>query len=251
MTEERENLSSVMRRIAKLLAMAEDSRGDPNECAAAARMAERIMAKYQIEHVDEIRAELKAGQAESFKTAYVGGTLRTDEYAKAVAGWAGILCVPVAKLHECQARYSRTEDLGKCIAYRGYAPDADMCVQTHIFIVNNMIAASRLFASVNNPTRREAESFRRGYISGVMTSLKKMLWDKQAEAAKSSSSRDLAIVKTAAVDAHFGAVTYVTAKRTVTSSAGAFEFGRQHGSALDVGRRGVSGGSQNASMIGG
>ena len=39
------DLESILRRVRKLLAIAEDGRGDPNEAAAAAQQAERIMRK--------------------------------------------------------------------------------------------------------------------------------------------------------------------------------------------------------------
>ena len=53
-----ENLEGVMRRIQKLLAIANDGRGDPNEAASAAAMAEKMMRKYQLDNADIVAAVL-------------------------------------------------------------------------------------------------------------------------------------------------------------------------------------------------
>ena len=56
-----ENLESVIRRVQKLLAIAEHERSDPNEAAAAAGMAEKIMRKYQLDYSAVIITALKKG----------------------------------------------------------------------------------------------------------------------------------------------------------------------------------------------
>ena len=54
-------LASVMRRVRKLMALANDGRGDVNEMAAAAEMAAKIMAKYRLDYADVLAAELRSG----------------------------------------------------------------------------------------------------------------------------------------------------------------------------------------------
>ena len=56
-----EDKDSILRRIQKLLAIAGDDRADPNEAAAAAGMAEKVMRKYQIDHAELIMNGLKQG----------------------------------------------------------------------------------------------------------------------------------------------------------------------------------------------
>lgn len=60
-----ENLEGVLRRIQKLLAIANDSRANPEEAAAAASMAHKIMQKYQIDHTEVIMAEINRGDSMS------------------------------------------------------------------------------------------------------------------------------------------------------------------------------------------
>lgn len=242
-----ENLEATMRRIRKLLAIAEDSRGDPNECAAAARMAESIMRKYQIDHADVISAELQ--REDAFDNAFVGTTMDPEGASKTASGWAGILAVQVANLYDCQARYGWTPQHGKSIKFSGYKLDTELARQTYVFIVNNMAAASREYLRVNKwAGRREGESFRNGYIAAVNASIKDMIRAKQAEMQQASSSRALVIAKDRAVAAHFGSVNY-RSSRGRSHQGDAFHHGRAAGSKLDVGRRGLGGGSTAVGRI--
>lgn len=230
----------TLRRIKKLLAIAEDSRGDPNECAAAARMAESIMRKYQIEHADVISVELQS--ADAFGEEFVGSTMDPEGASKSASGWAGILAVHVAKLYDAQARYVWTPKYGKTIKFCGYKVDVEVARQTYVFIVNNMAAASRVYLKENRwAGRREGESFRSGYISGVGASITALVAEKTAEMQQASSSRALVLVKANAVAEHFGEVKYSTGGGRY--QADAFTSGREAGSKLDVGRRGVTGSS--------
>jgi hypothetical protein len=237
MTEET-NLESTMRRVRKLLAIAEDSRGDPNECAAAARMAESIMRKYQIEHADVIAAELQT--ADAFDSADVGSSLDPEAASKESSGWAGILAVYVADLYDCQARFERTPHYGKTIRFSGYKVDVEVARQTYVFIVNNMAAASRQYLRENRwAGRKEGNSFRMGYILGAGQNIKALIAEKKAEMYQASSSRALVIAKDRAVAAHFGSVNYRAGKSRVSYQSDAYSSGRDAGSKLDVGRRGV------------
>ena len=237
-----ENLEAVMRRIKKLLAIAEDSRGDPNECAAAARMAESIMRKYQIDHADVISAELQ--REDAFDSTFVGTTMDPEGASKEASGWAGILAVQVANLYDCQARYSWSAKHGKSLKFSGYKLDTELARQTYVFIVNNMAAASRLYLKENRwAGRREGESFRNGYIAAVNASIKDMIRAKRAEMEQASSSRSLVIVKANAVAERFGSVNYPSSGRGRSYQGDAFGAGREAGSKLDVGRRGIGGGA--------
>lgn len=242
-----DNLEAVMRRIKKLLAFAEDSRGNPTECAAAARMAESIMRKHQIDHADVISAELQ--REDAFDSAFVGTTMDPEGASKESSGWAGILAVQVANLYECQARYSWSAKHGKSIKFSGYKLDVEVARQTYCFIVNNMAAASRLYLKENRwAGRREGEAFRSGYIAGVNASIKAMIREKQAEMQQAASSRALVIVKGDAVAKHFGSVRYRSG-RGRSYQGDAFGSGREQGSKLDVGRRGIGGGSAPVGRI--
>jgi hypothetical protein len=236
-TNDKQDLDGVMRRIKKLLAIAEDSRADAAEASAAAGMAERIMRKYQIEHADVIEAELKRGGAESFASEDIGSSLNPEARTEQASGWAGILAVAVAGLHDCQARYVTTYKYGKTLRFSGYAADSQMARFTYLYLVQTMAAASRQFLKQEGTTRRDSEAFRRGFSSALRKSLRAATAAKKAEMQGESSSRSLVLVKDTAVSAHFGAVKYT--QRGQRTGGMAFEDGFTQGSQVDVTRRGV------------
>jgi len=242
------NLEGVMRRIRKLLAIAEDSRGDPNECAAAARMAESLMRKFEIEHAEVLTEKIRNAGEEAFDTVDLGAGMDVKWKVSKASGWAGLLGVAVAKLYDCQARYGIRSDGGKTIRFSGYKTDVEMCKYTYEFVVANMAAASRAYTKdIAFGARAEGESFRRGYILAVNSKLNELRREKQAEMQEAASSRALVVVKAQAVAQHFGEVRYGSAKST-TRQGEAFEQGRSQGSKLDVGRRGIGSSSSNGTL---
>lgn len=245
-----DNLEATMRRIAKLLAIANDGRGDPNEAAAAARMAESIMRKFQIEHADVISIELNKGAAESFADEDVGSSLNPEGYSKESSGWSGILAVAVAKLHDCQARFVRTAKHGKTLRFSGYAADAQMARFTYCYLVSQMAQATKLYQrECGYNVRATSEAFRRGFNSSLCELLKKALLDKQAAMQAESTSRGLVIVKANAVAKHFGAVKYRSAGGYSTRQGDAFGAGREEGRKVDVNRRGIEGGRSTGNVM--
>lgn len=230
-----------MRRVRKLLAIAQDGRGDPNECAAAARMAESIMRKYEIEHADVISAELKNAGSDAFDTCDIGAGMDVNWKVRTASGWVGWLGVAIAELYDCQARYGQVNGY-KTIRFSGYRTDVQMAKFTYEYIVNQMGIASRAFTKTHSGSpgvRAEAESFRRGFILSCVNSLTKLLKEKTAEMQEASSSRALVIVKSQAVAEHFGQVRYRKGNAN-TRQGDAFEQGRSQGSKVDVGRRGIT-----------
>jgi len=239
------NLDDVMRRVKKLLAIAEDSRADANEASAAAGMAERIMRKYQIEHADVIELELKRGGAESFASEDCGTSLAPEKRSDEASGWSGILAVAVAELHDCQCRFAWTQKYGKSLRFSGYTSDAKVARFTYVYLVTTMAAASRGFLKANPYCgRREAGAFRRGFNSALTDSLNKATLAKKAEMAEASTSRSLVLVKDDAVAKHFGVIRYAKSGRTLAGDG--FAAGFEQGSRVDVARRGLSTGATNA-----
>jgi hypothetical protein len=235
-TETSDSLDGVMRRVRKLLAIAEDGRANAEEAASAAGMAERIMRKYQIEHADVISAELARGGA-AFDDTYAGTTLDPEGWSKEASGWSGILGVAVAMFHDCQCRYTRTEKHGKSLRFSGYAADAQMARFSYVYLVQSMTAAGRQFAKLGYG-RRETEAFRRGFNSAVCKTLRKATAAKKASMQELSSARALVVVKAGAVSQHFGDIRY---SRATTTRGEGFAEGFERGSKVDVTRRGVGG----------
>lgn len=244
-----DNLESVMRRVAKLMAMASDDRGNAAEAAAAAGMAERIMRKYQIDNVDIITAELKRAGVDSFDSVDVGSTLNPEAPSVQASGFAGILAVAVAMFTDCQCRFWITQKYGKTLRFSGYKADTAVARFTYVYLVSQMNAATATFKKENTHLgRRHMEAFRRGFNASVIKLLQQATSAKKAAMQDASNSRELVLVKSTAVAAHFGQIKY--ARSAGVRSSDSFEAGRERGSRVDVTRRGIEGGSSSAARLG-
>ena len=246
MTEETIDLEAVKRRVRKLLAMAQDGRGDANEAAAAAGQAERIMRKYQIEHAEIIEASLSL--ADSFDTTEIGGTMNPEARAKSTTTWAGMLSLAIARLNDCKAEWVRSRELGVCLRYSGYKADVEVARWTHLYIVTQLTAALREFQKYGYG-RKDCEGFRKGFIVAVVNNLQRESQRKQQEMAQAVASRALVVSKTRAVAERFGE--QKVRGNSYSSSNEGFSAGHRKGSNVDVGRRGVSGNTSNSARISG
>lgn len=237
MNEKPEDLAGVMRRIEKLLAIAGDSRANPNEAASAAGMAERIMRKYQIEHAEVIATSLKAGvdldSIDVIATAKTNGSpvLRT-------APWAGWIAVKVATLNECGARAGFTPDGEACVRFFGLHADVKVAAWTFGYLVatvNRLCAAFRQTEAYAAGGRRTLNSYRQGLAIGVMRALDALT---AAPPVVVSDGTSLVILKQHAIAEKFGKITYVS-RGTKVARGDAFAVGVADGRKIDVSRKAV------------
>lgn len=234
------DMEAVLRRVAKLLAIAEDPRANAAEASAAASMAEKVMRKFQIDNADVIEASLKRGGAEVFGHSDLGSSLNPNGRSVQSSGWAGVLAVAVADLSDCQARYVHTSEYGKTIRFQGYAADAQMAKFTYLYLVSQMVSAAKAYRKERHgcAPRSELTRFYEGFVASVIKLVKKAIADKQADMQSSVAGRGLMVVKAGAVAEHFGAVNYAKRSRSVDAD-GSFAAGAAAGARVDVGRRGV------------
>ena len=129
-----ENKESILRRIQKLLAIASDDRADPNEAAAAAGMAEKVMRKYQIDHAELIMNGLKQGH--DLSTEDVVATAKTNgTKVKQVPAWAGWIAVAVSKFTECSASIVTTQSGEKAVRFYGFTEDVKLETELEPFVL--------------------------------------------------------------------------------------------------------------------
>lgn len=237
-------LDNILRRVQKLLAIANDGRGNANEAAAAASQAERIMRKYQIDHADIIEASLH--REDSFDQVDVSGTMNPEASAKSTTTWAGMLGLAIGRLHDCKASWARSNG-NVVLRYSGYKSDTQVARWTHLYIVGQLRQALKAYQRESGATRAMSEDFRKGFVVAVVANIKEAIKLKQAEMATSATSRDLVVRKADAVAERFGAQKQQTNRYSRGSS---FGDGHARGSRVDVGRRGVSGGGGGAILLG-
>lgn len=245
-----DNLDSIMRRIQKLLAIAQDDRANPNEAAAAAGMAERIMRKYQIEQADLIVKELKAGAdletSDCLCTAKTNGTK-----VESVPLWASWMASAVADFNNCGARIVRNNQYEKIVRFYGYSGD----VQVAKYMLDYLVATTLRLCKTYKETmeyqvlgRSAMASYRSGVAMGICASIRRLIAEKEQEQAAVSSCTALVVVKQEAIVAKYGEVFSKKTSITKTTQGSSYASGFSDGRKVDVTRRGVAG-SSSAPML--
>lgn len=239
-----QDLANVMRRVTKLLAIANDHRADANEAAAAASQAEKIMRKYQIENADLIEAELKANKS-ALTMRPVFANMKRDDAKRPAAvknpPWGQFLAVAIAKLYDCQARQGFDENqFGKVAAsirFYGYHADVEMCAFTFDYLVSVLISSVADRQKNVTKDRLATEAFRKGFVNQLTRAISDMAAAKASEV----TGRGLMVMKSSAIEAAFGAASYVTKKFAPAKNAEAYAAGVHAARQVDVSRRGVAG----------
>lgn len=237
LTTDKAELEGVMRRVQKLLAIANDDRANPAEAAAAASQAEKIMRKYQLDHLDLMRSEFS--KASSFFTSDhpVRMKMQNPQAPKVVPIWAQFIAVAVAQFNDCKASQERT-DTGKVLRFAGYKMDVQVAGWTFDYLVRTVINNCREYQRTAQRTKTQSNSYRQGFVVAVCNSLAALVEAKAQEQQTASTGRELVLVKAQAVAAQFGEARYTTKKHTVSDSS-AFVDGKIDGRKVAVDRRAV------------
>lgn len=232
-----ENLESVVRRVQKLLAIAEHERSDPNEAAAAAGMAEKIMRKYQLDYAEVIMAALKKG--DDLSTADIVCTAKTNgTKVRSVPEWVGMLAVAVANLNECGCKMGWTENVEACVRFFGYTAD----VQLSSWMLGYLVETTNRLCNEYKKSegyaiggRRVLNDYRQGVSIGIVQSLRALINVKKAEA-QTSTGTSLMVVKQDAIVAKYGEFKTRTCKSQV-SQGESFSHGLRDGRQVNVSQR--------------
>lgn len=243
-TNSSSDLSGVLRRVQKLLAMANDGRGNPEEAAAAASMAEKIMRKYQLEHADVIQAELKSGAGLIWKAVFANMKRDDPKRPPLVKNpmWGQFLAVAIAQLHDCAARQGRDTDKhgthSASLRFYGYSADVEMCAFTFDYLVGVVIRALKERQKAGIKDRTANEAYRKGFVSALTQRIADLGAEKEREQQQLSGSRALVVSKQRAIAEQFGETQYKT-KRTNVKDYGAYAEGARDGRKVDLNVRGV------------
>ena len=247
-----EDKESILRRIQKLLAIASDDRADPNEAAAAAGMAEKVMRKYQIDHAELIMAGLKQGN--DLDTEDVIASAKTNgTKVKQVPPWAGWIAVAVSKLNECSASIVTTADGEKAVRFYGFTEDVKLASWTFSYLVattNRLVTAYKATEDYARGGRVVLHSYRQGVATGIVKALKELIQKKAQETKASSAGSALVVAKAQAIAERYGHHPTRRATAKVNRGSEAFQTGVQDGRAVDVGRRAVTGNQPSVKLIG-
>jgi len=238
--------ASVLRRIQKLLAIAEDNRANEHEAAAAAGQAEKLMRKFDIDYADAIAQDIRKGHGENMTTVDVMATATVGPMlCKQVPGWAQWIAVAVADMHDCGARnaHMRTaKGQEACIRFFGYDTDVKVAAWTYEYListVNRLCKAFRKDARYIAGGRVVMNSYRSGMAMGILHNIKAMAAERHHEQQQAVASRALVVVKKDAIAEKFGAFQYATKESKAKVDFTAYHDGHAAGKKIDVNRRAV------------
>jgi len=239
------NMDSVMRRIEKLLAMANDGRGDANEAATAAAMAEKLMRKFNVDHADILVNQIKAGGTKFGRVSCSANMKRDDPRRPLLVKnppWGQWLAFEVARLNDCELRQGR-DHRGAVLVFMGFESDAQVAGWMFDCLVGELIKGCRAFNKAAPRSKIESNSFRMGFVNVLQDNIRKMRKEKAEEMQQAVASRALVVSKTQAIVEHFGEFEYRESKSDIKVSGSAFSAGVAAGSKVDVGRKAVGGSS--------
>lgn len=241
-------IEGVMRRVQKLLAIANDARANPNEAAAAAQQAEKIMRKYQIDNATAMRSDFTT--QENFTTQDCIVIMKRDVDGKGkhipskVPGWGGWIAYSVAKLNDCEIRYAQCIHRGAVIRFYGFTADVQVAAWTFDYLVTQTIKALRAYQKEAPRSKAESESYRRGFVLSVCRTVDAETNRKKAEMQAAVTSRALVVSKYQALVERFGEFTYRSNKSKANLLGDAFSAGHKAGSKVQL-TQGI--GSSNSS----
>lgn len=225
-------MSDIKDRIAKLMALANDGRGNEFEAEAALRQAEKLMRKHGI---DAAELQDRTGAKPVYEWSTVLVPAGAPQPVSTSPLWFGILISAIGKFADCKVSYKREPGHGICAAFSGDATD----VQYAVWLCKHLRDDCRYQASQFQGDRAERESFRKAYASRISERMNALLRErKQAmEAIKTTTGTALMVIdqKLALRDAQFGAQTYGRA-RSYSARPRGYEAGRSAGDRAGFGR---------------
>jgi len=217
MNDERQR---IIDRVRKMLAMADDN-ANANEAATAARMAEALMRKHQIDNADLLASRMAD---EGVQTWDYGRNTRT------MVGWISYLAAGVATANDCDAigkkRNGRTY-----IEFTGMAEDIAMAEAMLPYLVSEV---DRL-AKRQGGGRAELGAFRRGCASTIARRLRELAAERRAQFEETTAGTALVTAKGAAIVAATGRpFQNFSSRRANEREAYAYQAGRRAGNNVSL-----------------
>ena len=236
----------VLARIRKMLALAE-GQADPNESAVAAGMAQKMMAKYNLEHADVMLNTLTEDDLVEHDV--------EEHIQRKIPDWMGLLIVPIARLHDCQARYvhvyktvrSGARKPHMVVQFLGQREDAQVAAWVFSYLVEEIQRLAKTYRKTYQPERSQMTDFRNGCSAAIRDTLKRLIDEKDAEFAQSSSGTALVECKSALVAQKYGG-DWVNRQRTTQRQNQHAANGYAQGSNVSI-RKGVGNNAEKRTRI--
>lgn len=224
----------AMEKIRKLLAMANDGRGNENEAAAAARQAEKMMRAWQVSAADVVLKELEQDEAfdRGLADAYFGP--RDPRHVPAGAsGWVGVTAIGVGRLCTCKVDLVDTKD-GVKVRFSGYSMDVALAQWLYHYLCTTVYRLSKQHYAGRG--QAAAKAFRSGAANELQRRMFLMV-EERARDNRAAGQGSTALViydrKQQRVDEMFGAQS-TRKTRSTASDRAAYAHGREEGSRVAI-----------------
>jgi hypothetical protein len=249
------DMDGILRRVQKLLAIANDHRADPNEAAAAASQAERIMRKYQLDNAALIAHDLRTKSGGIVRN-YAFANMKRDEPGrtplKRLPNWADRLGVALARLNDCEVRKgfaprpSNPSISDIAMVFYGFSADVQVAVWMYDYLVGSLISEMKQYQKGRTLDKVTSHAYREGYMNAVISRIYEMIEGKQGELLENltptgDASRDLVLLKHSKIEEAFGKFNYTPVKGGEINDYDAYMNGRKKGEAVDIARRALEG----------
>lgn len=202
----------ILEKIKKLLAFASDTRGNPNEVAAAARQVEAMLRKYNLEMSDVIMAELDANSdAVDSATFFLRYRKRSKAYDK-LPNWANWIAVRTSALFDCHVSlakaYSPEGRWEAAFRFFGYRTDLVICTWMMDYFLAEIFRASKKHPEIVG--RKAHDSFREAAAIVLCARLKEVIDERERAERGPVGTPGTALVvrKRAAIEEKFGDFQY-------------------------------------------
>lgn len=236
MTDDR---AKILETIKKLLSMAEHATSNEHEALAAAKRAEALMRKHNIQYAEAIATEIKSGVG--MVTEDVIATAKDNGTAvKEIPSWAQQIAVRVGSLYDAPVRLqwiTTRKGSEMAIRFHGYEHDVKVAAWTFevlVAAVNRVCKNYRKNPHYLAKGRTVMNAYRLGVMHSVLGTLNGMIAEK--DQVVTSSSTALVLVKRDAIEKKFGAFTYRQTKAPSIMDRSAYHSGREDGRQIEVQR---------------
>lgn len=226
-----DTIETMKDKIARLMAMGNDSRTNEFEAEAALRQAAKLMRMHCIEAVE---LQERTGQKPVYNWRTINVPARNPPSRVAI-GWLGSIGVDIARMTDTKAEWHRTLEWGMCLKYSGDAIDVEYAVYLTKHLRDSTFAAVRAF----NGDKRDKESFKRAMAARLCERMQQLNKERNDElkTPSASSCKALAVIqnKIALRDEQFGKFKVKTGRSSANTNRGA-TYGRQAGNNVGFGR---------------
>lgn len=193
-------MSDIRDKIKKLVAMANDSRGNEHENETAMRMADSLMSKHNID-----AADLEASTGKQTVYAWASTTIPVGEKARPMSWrplWTGFLGMGVGKFTDCKVVCVLDANYGECLRFLGDEADIEYAAWLFKRLRDYGYAESKSVAG------RHRDTFLKSYAIRLQDRMNVLRAERDAsmKAAVTTAGTALMVVETklALRDAEFG-----------------------------------------------